>query len=453
MARFRDVNRTQQFLLPPDMGEWVPEDDLVHFVIEAAERVEISAFKVNWRGTGSEQYHPRMMLALLVYCYANGIFSSRRIERATHRDIGVRFVAANTHPDHDTIAKFRRDNAEAFATAFLEILLLAKELKLLRLGMVSTDGTKLDANASKHQSLRYDRAKELRAQLESDIADLMAQAEAADAADGDDPQALPEEIARREKLKAKMDAACARLEAQAKARAAAERAEYEAKLKAYEERGGKGRKPTPPKETPDDDEQTNLTDPDSRIMRKNKRSEYRQAYNAQATVDADGTQLILSAGVSQSASDAGELVNGIDAIPKELGRPETVLADTGFADEHEVAELGARGIDVLVAIGAETGQRTYDFRPPKEPRPPPETQAQWRKDMKAKLETEAGKAKYRKRKHTVEPVFGIIKSVLGFRHFHLRGFGNVKCEWQLVALAYNLKRLHNMVLAEAAAAA
>lgn len=435
------------------MEEWIPEDDLVHFIIEAAERVDISAFKVNWRGTGSEQYHPRMMLALLVYCYANGIFSSRRIERATYRDIGVRFVAANTHPDHDTICAFRRNNAEAFGAAFLEILLLAKELKLLKVGMVSTDGTKLDANASKHQSLRYDRAKELRTQLQADITDLMAKAETADTVDGDDPQALPEEIARREKLKAKMDAACAHLEAQAKARAAAERKDYEAKLKAHEERGGKGRKPKPPKDTPDDDEQTNLTDPDSRIMRKNKHSEYRQSYNAQATVDADGTQLILAAGVSQSASDANELASNIDAIPEELGQPATVLADTGFANEEEVAKLEASGIEVLVAIGAEKNQRTYDFRPPKEPKRPPKTQAQWRKDMQAKLDTEEGKAKYRKRKHTVEPVFGIIKSVLGFRQFLLRGLDKVKGEWQLVALAYNAKRLHNIVQAQATATA
>lgn len=445
MARFVDANRTQRFLLPLDMEEWIPSDDLVHFIIEAAERVDMAAFKINWRGSGSEQYHPRMMLTLLVYCYANGIFSSRRIERATYRDIGVRFAAANTHPDHDTICAFRRNNADAIAAAFLEILLLAKELKLLKVGMVSIDGTKLDANASKHQSIRYDRARQLRAQLEIDIAELMAKAENADADGGDDPQALPEEIARREALKAKMDAACTRLEAQAKARAETERAPYEAKLKAHEARGGKGRKPKPPKDTPDDDEQTNLTDPDSRIMRKNKHSEYRQAYNAQATVDADGTQLVLATGVSRSASDANELVGGIDAIPDALGQPETALADTGFANGEAIAELEARGLEVLVAIGAGGNERTYDFRPPKETKPPPEIKAQWRLDMKAKLETEKAKAKYRKRKHTVEPVFGIIKSVLGFRHFFLRGLDKVKLEWQLVALAYNAKRLHKMV--------
>lgn len=170
MTRFVNANRDQTFLLPPDMRDWVPEDDLCHFVIEAVKRVDMAAFHVNTRGSGSLQYDPRMMLALLTYCYANGIFSSRRIERATYRDVAVRFVAANTHPDHDTIAVFRRRNEEAFKAAFLEVLLLAKELKLLKVGTVSVDGTKIDANASKHKSVRYDRAKALVKKLKVDIA-------------------------------------------------------------------------------------------------------------------------------------------------------------------------------------------------------------------------------------------------------------------------------------------
>jgi len=211
MANFISYDRGQAPLLPQDQREWVPEDDLAHFIVEAVERVYIGAFKVNWRGTGKAQYHPRMMLALLIYCYANGIFSSRRIERASHRDVAVRFIAADTHPDHDTIAAFRRDNAEAFAAAFAQVLLLAQELGLLKLGMVSIDGTKIDANASRIRSVRYDRATALRAQLDRDIAALMAQAEAADAEDADDPQVLPREIARRQALRDKLDAACARL--------------------------------------------------------------------------------------------------------------------------------------------------------------------------------------------------------------------------------------------------
>ena len=215
MSNFVDCDRDQAFLLPPDLRDWIPSDDLAHIVIEAVERVDLDAFKVNHRGTGSAQYHPRMMLALLIYCYANGIFSSRRIERATHRDIGVRFVAANLHPDHDTIARFRRENFAAVSESFLQVLLLARELQLLRVGLVSVDGSKFKANASKHRSVTYERATALIAQLEGEIAALLRRAEAADAAGEEDPQALPKEIARREALRDKLDAARRRLEAQA----------------------------------------------------------------------------------------------------------------------------------------------------------------------------------------------------------------------------------------------
>ena len=206
MSNFVDCDRDQAFLLPPDLRDWIPSDDLAHFVIEAVERVGLGAFKVNHRGTGSAQYHPRMMLALLIYCYANGIFSSRRIERATHRDIGVRFVAANLHPDHDTIARFRRENLDAVSESFLQVLLLARELKLLRVGLVSVDGSKFKANASKHRSVTYERAGGLIGQLEGEIAALLRRAEAADVAGEEDPQALPKEIARRAALRDKLDA-------------------------------------------------------------------------------------------------------------------------------------------------------------------------------------------------------------------------------------------------------
>lgn len=423
----------------------MPENDLAHFVIEAVERVHLGGFKVNWKGTGKAQYHPRMMLALLIYCYANGVFSSRRIERATHRDVAVRFIAADTHPDHDTIAAFRRENAEAFAAAFAQVLLLAKELGLLKLGTVSIDGTKIDANASKIRSVRYDRAKALREQLDRDIAELMARAEAADAADAPDPQVLPEEIARRGALRDKLDAACTRLEAEAAARAAEERPAYEDKKRAHEARGGRGRGPKEPDDTPPPDAQSNLTDPDSALMRKSKRHEYRQAYNAQAVVDADGSQLVLTGNVSQNASDAPTFRETIDRLCDAVGQPKTILGDSGYANGEAVAHLQARGIEALVAISRPDGERRYDFRPPKpDAKPPPEPVAEWRKAMKAKLQTEEARAKYKRRKCTVEPVFGIIKNVLGFRQFLLRGIENVKAEWLLVTLAYNCKRLANL---------
>jgi len=450
MSHFVEANRDQPFLLPPDLREWVPADDLAHFVLEAVERVDIRHFRVNERGSGSPQYPPRLLLALLIYGYANGIFSSRRIERATYRDLGVRYLAANTHPDHDTICKFRRENEAAIAETFLQVLLLARELKLLKVGTVSVDGTKLDANASLHKSVRYDRAGQLVTQLQGEIAERLAQAEAADAGGEVDPQALPSEIARREALRAKLDAARSRLEAQAAARAAAEQAEYEAKVAARDARSGRaqGKRPKPPSTTPEDDAQSNLTDPDSRIVRKNKRAEYRQGYNAQAVVDADGSYLILGARVSQCASDRNELAADIAAIPAAVGTPTTALADNGYATEAEVETLEGQGIDVLVATGR-PARRRHDFRPDREAKSPKVAQAAWLTRMQAKLETPEGRARYRLRQQTVEPVFGIVKGVLGFTQFLLRGKKKVSLEWLLVSTAYNCQRVHRMKWAAA----
>ena len=445
MVNFIPYDRNQAFLMPPDLRDWIGEDDLAHFIIAAVERVDIGAFKVNWRGHGKAQYHPRMMLALLIYCYANGIFSSRRIERATHRDVAVRFIAADTHPDHDTIATFRRENLSAFTAAFGHVLELARALKLLTLGMVSIDGTKLDANASRIKSVRYDRAQALRAQLAEDIATLTAKAEAADVEDAADGQALPKEITRREVLKAKLDEACARLEAEAAARAEDGQAEYEERLAAWEARKGAGRKPRAPGDAPPPDRQGNLTDPDSQLMRKSTRHEFRQAYNAQAVVDADGSQLVLTTNVARTPGDTPTFEETIVTLCETFGRPETVLGDAGYASGDAVGALEARGIEVLVSISRPDNERIYDFRPPRPgAKPPGEPKAGWRIAMKEKLNTEAAKAKYKRRKCTVEPVFGIIKNVLGFTRFSLRGLENVKLEWLLVTLAYNCKRLCNL---------
>lgn len=449
MSKFVQADRDQPFLLPPDLRDWLPEDDLAHFVLESVERVPVDRFKVNVRGTGSAQYHPQMMLALLIYCYANGIFSSRRIERATYRDIGVRFITANCHPDHDTICAFRRANLAAISESFLQVLLLARELKLLKVGKVSVDGTKMKANASKRRSIRYDRAQELREQLQGEIEGLLNQAERADSEGEDDPQQLPEGLARREKLKAQLDAACDRLERQARARAASEQAEYQRKVAAREKRKGrsKGKRIQPPKEEPEGSEQTNLTDADSQLMRKNKRSEYQQCYNAQAAVDAEGSQLILSARVSQCASDRNELVADIQAIDSRVGAPAQILADNGYANGDAVEELSNQGMDVLVAVGSGDGRRQHDFRPNTEPKPEREMKTAWLREMKDKMALDESRAIYRLRQQTVEPVFGVIKHAMGFRQFLLRGEAKVAGEWQLLALAYNCKRLHNLLRA------
>ena len=453
--RFVSIDRNQSFLLPPDLRDWLPEDDLVHFVIEAVEGLSLDAFKFNATGSGCAQYPPHMMLSLLIYCYANGVFSSRRIERATHRDIAVRYLTGDTHPDHDTIAKFRRENLEAVSTCFVHVLELAQELKLLKVGTVSVDGTTLKANASKRRSIRYDRAGELVEQLELEVAELLEQAEGNDQRDECDGQSLPEEISRREKLKAKLQQARKHIEKRTKKKAQAAQAEYERRIAEQAERKVSPKKypikkpNSSPK--PEPKTQDNLTDPDSRLMRHNKSSPFEQAYNAQAAVDADGSQLVLSAHVTQSGSDRNELVPAIEGIPKSIGQPETVLADNGYLNEQAVRTLEGDseepGMNVLVSVHSEVKQlrRKHDFRSlrTKEYKEP-KKRSVFVLEMKEKMEQDASRKKYRLRKQTVEPVFGTIKQWMGFRQFLLRGHEKVSGEWKLVTLAYNMKRLWRM---------
>lgn len=448
-ARFVNIDRKTTLLLPPDLRDWVGEDDLVHFVIEAVERLPLSTFAVNDRGSGDPQFPPTMMLALLIYSYANGVFGSRRIERATYRDVAVRYLCADTHPDHDTICSFRRHNLEAVAAAFVDVLELARELRLLKLGSVSLDGTHIRASASKDKNVTYQRAGELRAQLRLDVEALLAQAEASDREDTD-PQALPEEIARREKLLGKMDAACAQLEARAKARAQAEQAEYERKVAARAAREGcaKGPEPKPPRDTPESHEQINLSDPDARLMRKSQRESYTQSYNAQAVVDTDGSHLIVGQRVSTCAADVGETEADLAAIPPGLGAPSAALADSGYADKATIERLGRErpGLDLYISVHREDAHaaRRYDWRPLDRIKAPKTLTDPVLIAMAEKLKTPEGKARYGRRACTVEPVFGIIKSAMGFRQFLLRGLKKVSGEWNLVCLAYNLKRLHTL---------
>jgi len=424
-------------LLPVDLREWVPGDDLVHFVIEAVDSMQLPSMAVNRRGTGSEQYPPRMMLALLVYCYSMGVFSSRRIERATYRDIAVRYLTGDTHPDHDTICAFRRQNASVVKEAFVEVLRLASEMKLLKVGTVSVDGTHIRANASKHKSVRYDRAGELERQLRADVEELLQKAEQQDRRDEVDGQSLPEEIARRERLREKMLEARRRLE---------ERAAAEAEVK----RSTGGEEQDNPKgggmagKGPRGEQQINLTDPDSQLMRKSKRDSYQQAYNAQAVVDADGSQLVLATDVLRTPSDANQLEPAIEAVPASVGRVEKVLADGGYVNAKAIERVEEQGIEAYVAISdEEQNVRRYDYRPPRE------RKLKVVKDprliaMREKLRTEEGGRIYAKRAQTVETVFGIIKAPLGFRQFLLRGLEKVSIEWDLVCLAYNMKRLYNL---------
>lgn len=451
MPRMVNIDRCSPLLLPVDLREWVPADDIVHFVLASVERLSLPSLKVNGRGTGSEQYPPRMMLALLIYCYANGIFSSRRIERATYRDVGVRFVTADTHPDHDTICKFRRENLAAVSEAFVQVLQLAQEMGVLKLGTVSVDGSKIRSNASKDKNVRYDRAKELEAQLRTDVNELLFKADEADNESAEDGQKLPDELARREALLEKLEKARASLEARAKAAAEAERAEFERKTTAYEERQGrrKGKKPKPPSETPSDKDQVNLTDHDSRLMQKNGASPCEQSYNAQVAVDADGSMLVVGAHVSQCASDANELLPSVASIDESLGTPTAVLADSGYVNREALKTLAEANppIEAFVAVGRDetSDQRRYEFRPNSAvEKPAKKVTDPALVAMREKLRTDEGRRRYAKRKQTVEPCFGIIKHAMGFRQFLLRGHAKVSGEWVLVTLAYNVRRLFSL---------
>lgn len=440
--RFVNVDRKTPMLLPPDLREWVRADDPVHFVLEIVEQTPSSAFHVNERGSGSAQYPPSMMLALLVYCYSMGLFSSRKIEQATYRDVGVRYLTGDTHPDHDTICAFRRTNASAIEACFARTVIFAKEMGLVKVGVVSVDGTLLKANASKSRNVTYARAEELERRLAETIRELMERAERADLDEEDDR--LPEALADYERLREQVAKARERIESRAR-----EHKEKMDKTPVKERRGANAKRH--PKGTPDKNDRDNLTDPDSRIMRKSKGGAWTQAYNAQAVVDAEGSQLILATRISQSSNDGCELVDDIDAIPQQAGAPHTVLADSGYATETEVTTLETRGIEVYVSVNAEAPMPHSLSAKPTPSSASPKAQSPFGQRMKEKLSTPEGNALYKRRKHTVEPVFGIIKHVLGFTQFSLRGEDNVELEWNLVALAYNLKRLFTLNQANAAA--
>jgi transposase len=448
--RFVEVDRSTPMLLPADLRDWVPEDDLVHFVIEAVRTLPSGEFVVNERGTGYAQYPPTMMLALLIYCYANGLFSSRRIERATYRDLGVRFLTGDTHPDHDTICSFRRQNQRLMAKFFVRVLELARELKLLAVGTISVDGSRFKANASKHRGISYERSGELIHQLEKEVKELLVKAERADSQGEIDPAKLPEEIAQRRELQAKLEAARQKIEERHRQDLAAEQAEYEKKKQAWEKKGRHARhEPKPPASRQADPRaQSNLSDPDSRIMRKSKNEAFNQAYNAQLAVDADGSQLILGAYVSQSSADNNELEPMVATVRQNLGqKPREVLADRGYLNGPMIEQIQAQGIEAYVAMSAEAYERRpYDLRSKKHRRENPrQHKAPVLVAMEQKLRTPEAHQRYLRRQASIEPVFGIIKRVLGFEQFSLRGLQKVTLEWNLVCVAYNLKRLHKLM--------
>ena len=446
MSNFRQVDRETLFLLPPSVDEWLPERHLARFVVEVVERLDLSALVKAYRGSGSASYHPSMLLGLVVYGYATGVFSSRKLERATYDSVAFRFIAANDHPDHDTIATFRRRFLKEIEGLFVQVLLLAREAGLLKLGTVALDGTKVHANASRHSALSYEHANKLEARLNAEVAELMALAEAADAADVPDGMSIPEELARREDRLQRIATAKAAIEARAKARFEREQAEHDAKLAARAEKAEKtgrkpgGRPPQPPTAGPAGKDQVNLTDADSRIMPV-AGGGFEQAYNAQAAV-ASGSLLVVAGDVVQAANDKEQIKPMLDRLgrlAKALDTPGTLLADSGYFSEANVSACAEAGIAPLIAPGRERHHRSWKERfaaAPPEPGQPTPLQA-----MMHRLATPEGRQTYALRKQMPEPVFGIIKAVMGFRQFSLRGLDKAKGEWSLVTMAWNVKRM------------
>ena len=432
--------------MPPSVQEWLPEAHLARYVVDVVEQLDLSALERAYAGKGSDAYHPALLLALLIYGYATGTFSSRKIERATYDSLAFRFIACNRHPDHDTLAHFRKRFGAEFESAFVQVLQVARENQLSRFGTVSLDGTKIHANASRHSALSYAHAEKIEAQLKAEVQELMQLAEAADQSSLPDGVQLPDEIKRREDRLAAIAAAKAKIEARAKERHEREQAEYQAKMSAREVKakapGRKpgGKPPQPPQAGPRADEQVNLTDEDSRIM-KVAGGGFEQCYNAQGVVDTE-SMLILAPHVTQAANDKEQvepMVAKIQVLPEGLNGPATLLADSGFFSEKNVETCRLAQIEPLIAVGRDEHHPHWRNR---FEQPAPLTgPASHVEQMKHALKTKAGRAAYALRKQTVEPVFGIIKSVMGFRQFLLRGLANVTNEWTLVCLAWNLKRM------------
>ena len=431
-VEFVTIDRDTPYLLPPSVQDYLPEDHLARFVAEMVDQLDMSTLLGVYAGKGKKPYHPAMLVALLFYGYATGTFSSRKLEKATYDSIAFRYLCANTHPDHDTIASFRKRFLKELEGFFVEILLLGQAMGLVKLGTVSLDGTKIKANASKHKALSWAHANKLEAQLKAEVEELMRLAEAADNTPVPEEMDIPEELARREQRLAKIAEAKAEIEARARARFEREQAEYEEKMarrKAKEARTGKkpgGRPPAAPSADPQAKDQVNLNDEDSRIMPSHEG--FVQSYNAQASVDAD-SHLVLARHLSQQPNDKQEVAPTLERLgqlPDALGQVDTLLADSGYFSEANAKRCEAEGITPYIAEGRQRHNEPLHERfaadSPEPPQPNPV------EAMAHRLRTRHGKAMYARRKSTVETVFGVIKNVLGFRQFSLRGLEAVSGE-------------------------
>jgi transposase len=446
MTNFRAVDRATPYLLPPSVEDWLPKDHLARFVVDIVDQLDLSALTRQYRGAGSAAYHPTLMLSLLIYGYATGVYSSRRIEAATHESVAFRYIAANEHPDHDSLCAFRKRFLREIEVLFVQVLCIARQMKLLKLGTIALDGTKVHANASRHSALSYGHAQKIESQLEAEVKEMLARAEAADQEPLPEGLSIPEELSRRAARLAAIRQAKAQIEARAAERDAQEQAEFDAKMKAREENtahtGKKpgGRPPTPPSAGVRPTDQINLTDADSRIMPATGKG-FEQSYNAQAAVDTE-SMLIVATDMAQVATDKQQLEPMLEALaelPEALGSVTHLLADNGYFSAANVERCVEAKIEPLLAAGRDGHYLHWENRftePPALTHPASAVQ-----QMKHRLTTREGRKLYGLRKQTVEPVFGIIKSVMRFRQFLLRGLEAVRGEWSLVTMAWNIKRM------------
>ncbi|WP_131917737.1 IS1182 family transposase [Chromatocurvus halotolerans] len=451
MANFVNADRETDYLFPPSMQDWLPEDHMARFVVDVVDQLDLSELTQQYAGRGSKAHHPAVLLSLLIYGYATGVFSSRKIERATYDSIAFRYLAANTHPDHDTIAAFRRRFLPQLESLFVQVLLLAREMKLMKLGRIALDGTKVKANASKHKALSYKHAKKIEAQLKSEVSALTALAEAADQTPVVEGMDVPAEISRREARLAALAEAKRKIEARAQERFEHEQADYQqkqAKRQAQRDQGKKprGREPKAPLPGPRDTDQVNLSDEESRIMPVSGGG-FDQCYNAQAGVDTE-TMLVVSAHITQATNDKKEVapaLSRLSALPETLGTATDLLADTGYFSQANVQACIGSQIQPSLAIARDQHHRSvFERFAPDAPVPNTDDPVVL---MKHQLTTQSGRALYALRKQTVEPVFGVIKQVMGLRQFSMRGLDKVAGEWTLATLAWNVKRMNVLRMA------
>jgi len=433
---------------PIQLGDALPAEHLARFVVEIISQLDLSKIYAGYAERGGEAIAPEVLLGLLFYGYATGEFSSRRIEKASYENLGFRYVGGGLHPDHDTIANFRTTFLAELEDLFVQILMLAQLGGKLKLGNISLDGSKMHADASKSHAVSYGRLIEMEAELRAEVGKLIEWGESADQGDIRLPEDLvvQDEITLRKERLENLAQAKAVLEARAKERYAVEKAEYDEKVREREAKTRKhrkrprGREPKPPEAGPRDKDQYNFTDPESRIMKNSTNDGFDQHYNVQAAVDQDSL-LIVATSLSNHPNDKREAEPTLDALAPRLGKPSAAALDNGFFSEHNILVFEKHGIEPYIATGREAHRKDLNTLLGNTLPVPPNDATPLEK-MAYKLSTQIGQAIYRLRKCTVEPVIGIIKEVLGFRQFSLRGLKKVAGEWCLVCLAFNLKRLH-----------